>query len=64
MEMELDLKIQKAMSDVDIVNIMHKASKKFEKSLDEDEIYTCHLNALWKCFPHDKRKKQNLQLFI
>ena len=31
MEMELDLKIQKAMSDVDTVNIMHKASKKFNQ---------------------------------
>lgn len=48
--MDIDQKIEKAMNDEDIVNIMHKASNKFTNYLDEDIIYTCHLNALWKCF--------------
>jgi len=65
MEMELDLKIQKAMSDVDIVNIMHKASEKFNKHLDEDEVYTCHLNALWKCFlTYDKNRKTKFTTYL
>ena len=65
MEMELDLKIQKAMSDVDTVNIMHKASEKFNQHLDEDELYTCHLNALWKCFlTHDKKKRAKFTTYL
>jgi DNA-directed RNA polymerase specialized sigma subunit len=65
MKMELDMKIQKAMNDTDIVSIMHKASAKFERNLDEDEIYTCHLNALWKCFlTFDKNKNTKFTTYL
>lgn len=45
------------MSDKNITNIMHKASKSFCGHLDEDELYTCQINALWKCFLNFKPEK-------
>lgn len=48
--MDIDQKIEEAMNNEDIVNIMFKASNRFSNYLDEDIIHTCHLNALWKCF--------------
>lgn len=53
----VDLKIEKALNDKNIVNIMNKASKTFVRQLDEDTIYTCKLNALWKAFVNFKPEK-------
>jgi hypothetical protein len=54
----MDTKIDKALKNKDIVNIMNYASRKFTKQLDADELYTCKINALWKCFLHFKPEKK------
>ena len=41
-------KIEEALKDQDIMNIMHKAASSFRRQLNEDEVYTCQINALWK----------------
>jgi len=41
-------KIEEALQDQDIVNIMNKAAGSFRRQLSEDEVYTCQINALWK----------------
>lgn len=46
--MDINLKIENALNDKDIVNIMNKASKTFMSQLDEDVIYSCKLYALWR----------------
>lgn len=48
----INTKIENALSDKNIINIMNKASKRFSNQLDNDSIYTCHINALWKAFLH------------
>ena len=48
--MNIDKKIEEALKDNDILKIMNKASNSFFKQLDQDEIYTCQLNALWNGF--------------
>lgn len=48
----LNTKIEEALNNRDIINIMNKASKRFTNQLDSESIYTCHLNALWKAFVH------------
>jgi DNA-directed RNA polymerase specialized sigma subunit len=53
----INKKIENALSDKNITNIMHKASKSFCGHLDEDELYTCQINALWKCFLNFKPEK-------
>jgi hypothetical protein len=53
----IDLKIEKALKDKNIINIMNKASKSFITQLDEDTIYTCKINALWKAFLNFKPEK-------
>jgi|TARA_B100001564_G_scaffold55365_1_gene42163 DNA-directed RNA polymerase specialized sigma subunit len=53
----INKKIENALSDKNITNIMHKASKSFSGQLDEDDIYTCQINALWKCFLNFKPEK-------
>lgn len=40
--------IDEMLQDQDIVKIARKASIKFINQLNEDEIYTCIINALWK----------------
>ena len=45
---EMNEKIEEALENSDIVNIMNKASGSFYSQLDRDEIRTCQLNALWK----------------
>jgi DNA-directed RNA polymerase specialized sigma24 family protein len=50
--MDLNNKIELALQNKDIVNIMHKACKRFTNQLDADTLYTCKINALWKCFLH------------
>lgn len=54
---KIDYKIEKALKNKDIVNIMHKASKRFTNQLDKDSIYTCQINALWKAFLNYKPEK-------
>ena len=54
----INTKIENALSDKNITNIMHKASKSFSGQLDEGDIYTCQINALWKCFLNFKPEKQ------
>jgi DNA-directed RNA polymerase specialized sigma24 family protein len=53
----LNVKIEKALRDKDITKIMNKASKRFNNTLDQDSIYTCQLNALWKSFVNFKPNK-------
>jgi DNA-directed RNA polymerase specialized sigma subunit len=36
---------------------MNKASRSFSKQLDDDSIYTCQINALWKAFVNFKPEK-------
>ena len=54
----INTKIENALLNKDITNIMHKASKSFSGQLDEDEVYTCQINALWKCFLNFKPEKE------
>lgn len=56
-EEKIDVKIEKALQDKDITNIMHKAARRFRNQLDKDTIYTCQLNALWKAFLNFKPEK-------
>jgi DNA-directed RNA polymerase specialized sigma subunit len=56
-EEKIDVKIEKALKNKDITNIMHKASKRFINQLDKDTIYTCQINALWKAFLNFKPEK-------
>ena len=44
----IDINFEKAMKNKDYINIMNKASAKFISQLDEDSLYTCKINALWK----------------
>lgn len=44
----MNIKIEEALKNNDIVKIMHKAASSFLKKLDADEIHTCKINALWK----------------
>jgi len=46
----MDAKIEEALQNEDIRNIMNKAVGSFRGQLNEDEIHTCKLNALWKAF--------------
>ena len=46
----MDKKIEDALNNEDIQNIMNKAAGSFRSQLNEDEIHTCKLNALWKAF--------------
>ena len=53
----IDIKIEKALKDINITKIMNKSSQRFRNQLDADDIYTCQINALWKCFLHFKPEK-------
>jgi DNA-directed RNA polymerase specialized sigma24 family protein len=53
----INTKIEKALQNKDVVKIMNKASNGFRKQLDEDIIYTCQINALWKSFLNFKPEK-------
>jgi len=46
----MDTKIETALKDENIQNIMNKAAGSFRRQLNEDEIHTYKLNALWKAF--------------
>lgn len=47
---DINVKMEQAMNDDNILKIMNKASKRFRNQLDSDSIRTCQLNALWKTF--------------
>ena len=53
----MDKKIEDALKDRNIQGIMNKAAGSFRSQLNEDEIETCKLNALWKAFLNYKPKK-------
>lgn len=53
----INIKIEESLKDKNIIRIMNKASSSFRKSLDVDNIYSCQLNALWKCFVNFKPEK-------
>jgi hypothetical protein len=46
----INTKIENALKDSNIVKIMNKACRSFRNQLDNDTIYTCQINALWKAF--------------
>ena len=50
--------IEIALKDKELEGIMNKAASGFNKQLSEDELYTCKLNALWKCFLNFKPEKK------
>tara|TARA_B100001564_G_C20661251_1_gene681630 strand:- start:1343 stop:1822 length:480 start_codon:yes stop_codon:yes gene_type:complete len=54
---DLNTKIEEALNDKNITNIMRKASGRFSKQLDSDDIYTCEINALWKSMLNFKPEK-------
>jgi len=53
----INVRIESAMNNTNITKIMHKASSKFIRSLDQDTIYTCEINALWKSLLNFKPEK-------
>jgi len=55
--MSIEEKIDIALKDQNILNIMNKAASTFHSQLDEDEIKTCKLNALWKSICNHKKNK-------
>tara|TARA_Y100000296_G_C5135438_1_gene237928 strand:+ start:243 stop:698 length:456 start_codon:yes stop_codon:yes gene_type:complete len=61
----MDKKIEEALKDSDIQNIMNKAAGTFRRQLSEDEIHTCKLNALWKAFcNHDENKAAKFTTYL
>ena len=50
--MDINLKMNDALKNKDIVNIMHNAGNSFRKQLDEDVLDSCKLCALWKALLH------------
>jgi hypothetical protein len=53
----IDDKIEEALNNKDVMNIMSRACQPFSQQLDSDEIYTCKINALWKSFLNFKPEK-------
>ena len=53
----INTKIEDALQNKDIMNIMSRACHRFTNQLDADEVYTCKLNALWKSFLNFKPDK-------
>jgi hypothetical protein len=61
----IDDKIESALNDTNIVKIMNRASKRFRGQLDQDTIYTCQINALWKAFlNHDPNKAAKFTTYL
>jgi|LakMenEpi12Oct12_1017442.scaffolds.fasta_scaffold00034_6 DNA-directed RNA polymerase specialized sigma24 family protein len=61
----LDVKIDIAMKDKDIVNIMNKACSLFYRQLDSDTLYTCKINALWKSLlNYDENKNTKFTTYL
>ena len=44
----LNINIEKALKDRDLQMVMHKASGKFARQLDQDSIQSCQMVAMWK----------------
>lgn len=55
--MTINDKIENALLNKDILNIMNKACKKFINQLDSDTLHSCKINALWKSFLYFKPEK-------
>jgi hypothetical protein len=65
MNNDLNTKIETALKDDNIVKIMNKASRRFRNQLDNDIIYTCQINALWKTFVnHDPSKGAKFTTYL
>ena len=61
----MDAKIEKALKDANIQNIMNKATASFRSQLDDDEIQTCKLNALWKALVnYDENKAAKFTTYL
>tara|TARA_Y100000385_G_scaffold195050_1_gene201912 strand:+ start:12071 stop:12559 length:489 start_codon:yes stop_codon:yes gene_type:complete len=54
---EMNNKVENALKDKNIVNIMNKASGRFSRQIDQDEIYSCQLKALWRALVNFKPEK-------
>lgn len=48
--------INSALNNPDIISIMRSAARPYTL-LNEDELYTCQVNGLWKCLRWYNRKK-------
>ena len=53
----MDAKIEEALKNKDIQNIMNKAAGSFRGQLNDDEIHTCQINALWKALLNYDEKR-------
>lgn len=65
-ENNIDKSMENALKSNDIQKIMSRACRSFSRELDSDEIYTCKINALWKClknFNPDKKAKFTTYLY-
>ena len=61
----IDKQLSECLSDSNIIKVMHKASKSFTRQLDEDEVYTCQINALWKAIKNfDSTKKTKFTTYL
>lgn len=64
--MDINLKMENALKNSDINNIMFKASRSFAHQLDEDTINSCKLYALWRSiinFKSDRNIKFTTYLY-
>jgi DNA-directed RNA polymerase specialized sigma subunit len=64
--MDINLKLENALKDENITNMMNEASKTFIKYLDEDTIQSCKLYALWRSlvnFDPDRKIKFTTYLY-
>lgn len=58
-------KIEKALKDANLQGIMNKAASTFTRQLNQDEIYTCKINALWKSLTHwDASRKTKFSTYL
>ena len=61
----MDAKIEEALNNANIQNIMNKATGSFRGQLDDDEIHTCKLNALWKALVnYDESKAAKFTTYL
>ncbi len=61
----MDTKIGEALKDEDIQNIMNKAAGSFRGQLNDDEIHTCKINALWKALlNYDENKAAKFTTYL
>lgn len=58
-------KIEIALQDKNILNIMNKACSLFCRQLDSDVLYTCKINALWKSLVnYDESKNTKFTTYL